>query len=159
LAAEASGASEGARDHFHWLPNVHMNSVRILVTTAIASIAACGSSRRSSDCVPDDVNVLISTIPNGARTAVVFQTNGGATTSFGAVICVEERGRRRVVAVGYNSADVSAGWLSESMLRIDNLSYDPASGGRPRVVDVTSSVIACEPVRADWAFCKPDGTR
>lgn len=93
--------------------------------------------------------------PDGARVALLFQTNGGATTAFGAEVCVEERGVRRVVAVGYSSNEPRITWESATRLRIDELSDRKP----PRVVDVTSGIIVCEPVREDWDFCKRDGTR
>jgi hypothetical protein len=122
----------------------------------LAFIAGCGGHpTEDADCVTGDGRDLIATVPGKNGTALVIQTNGGATTAFGANICVEAHGRRRLVAVGYESEDVEVAWLSPTVLAIDHLS---ATALR-RTVDITTGVIVCEPVRTDWRFCEPDGTQ
>lgn len=94
--------------------------------------------------------------PDRAHVArVLLTTGGGATTADGAEVCVDDGWRRRLVGVGYDSDGVGAAWTSPTTLRIDHL----ARSAPPRTVDVTTSAIACEPVRDDWDFCTRDGTR
>jgi hypothetical protein len=120
-----------------------------------ALVSGAPPSRRAA-CAPGDGAELteVATSPEGRR-ALLLLTNGGATTDFGAEVCVEDATGPRLVAVGYHSGGAHLRWVSDTELRIEQLARDRP----PRTVDVTSGAIACEPVRADWSFCEPDGTR
>lgn len=118
------------------------------------------SCKDDHECQPGRCRDELAAIrsPDGSRTAIAFLlTGGGATVASAGEVCIEENGRRRVVARGYKSDSLRMAWQSPTLLRIDSLSYDPRANPT-RTVDVTARKIACEPVRPDWTFCEPDGT-
>jgi hypothetical protein len=115
-------------------------------------LAGGGECADDRPCQPGRCAELRATVrsPDGRRIATVLRTNGGATTAFGARVCVDGQ----LVAQGYQASDTSVDWDGPTALRVHRLS----EGKSDRVVDVTSGVVACEPVRSDWSFCSADGT-
>lgn len=60
--------------------------------------------------------------PDGHRTALLFETNGGATTPFGANVCVQENGKRRLVTAAGRAGRVEMTWLSNTRLQVSHIS-------------------------------------
>lgn len=94
----------------------------------------------AAGCVSKDEVARVPS-PDGAIEAVVFETNGGATESFGYQIDLREKNRRRGERVAFlygavrndSAWGVNVRWLSDRELRLEYLRAQNETLEKPRV--------------------------
>lgn len=90
---------------------------RYILLTAATVSASCTLS--VDHCEPADGLELVRTVPSasGARSVRILRANGGATTSYGTVVClVDPGGRTSFVASSERSQDVTAVWEGDTVV-------------------------------------------
>jgi hypothetical protein len=97
---------------------------------AVASVACSPQPRRSDpgcEATADGARTLVrsTTSPDGRHRALVLRTNGGATTPWGAVVCVEAltsgARARRLLAWSGRSGGATLAWRSNRELAVEHL--------------------------------------
>jgi hypothetical protein len=108
--------------------------------------------------------------PDGARRARVLRTNGGATTPFGVVVCVDDGNTSSVLASGDRYAEAAVRWHSATLLELEPREPHAHPIDTPVVVDIErplpafswmrSGSIGCgDPPKGPLGyFCAPSGT-
>jgi hypothetical protein len=116
-----------------------MRHVAIVSVIIVETLLCCFATGCLASNSKDEVAAVAS--PDGVVEALVIETNGGATTSFGYEIDLREKGRRHSERVAYiygavrneNAYGVNAKWMSNRELRLQYLTAKSETLEKERV--------------------------
>jgi hypothetical protein len=109
-----------------WLSAMKPNRQVLGLLVALTLVAAgCGCSAQ----LPPSYEVARASSPNGSLEAILIETNGGATTSFGYEVCIGPKGQGKFTSVAtlYDSArneqayGADLVWFDNSKLLVEYL--------------------------------------